>query len=358
VTEELVKKIAERLAESITYKLLTLTKSIEYSIFDTFKKYYLPFAVFIFTLFFLSIVQFRLTANPIILLERFIKGGGWVEIMLVAFYGGFVAYKMQNHMNVPKWRRLTWTIFSIVFFAQLALGLLGADKFLMTGKLHLPIPMMIISGPIYRGQLSVMSILFLSTIILTGPAWCSQLCYFGAFDNLASKGKTQKGNFKNKKAVKTTILILVIAVTIILRWFEVPLLLATCIAVGFGIIGIGVMVYYSRKMGRMVHCTLYCPVGSVVNVLKPVNPFRLYIDNTCSLCMKCTSFCKFDALNSKDIRNKKPDYSCTLCGDCLAACRDNSIKYRFLNMKPETARRLYLFLTISSHAVFLAMARI
>jgi polyferredoxin len=297
-------------------------------------------------------------SHPIILLERFITGGGWIEIILIAFYGAFVALKMQNPMNVPKWRRITWTIFSIVFFAQLAIGLLGAEKFLMTGKLHLPIPMMIISGPIYRGQLSVMTILFLSTIILTGSAWCSQLCYFGAFDNIASKRKTQKEGLKNKKAIKSTIIILVIAVTILLRWFNVPILIATVIAICFGVIGIGVMIYYSRRAGKMIHCTLYCPVGTVVNVLKPVNPFRLYIDSSCTLCMKCTSFCKFDALNPKDIRAKKPDFSCTLCGDCLAACRDNSIKYRFLKLQPETARKLYLLLTISSHAVFLAMARI
>jgi hypothetical protein len=40
----------------------------------------------------------------------------------------------------------------------------------MSGKLHLPVPMMILAGPIYRGHLSVMSILFVSTVVLSGPA--------------------------------------------------------------------------------------------------------------------------------------------------------------------------------------------
>ena len=31
--------------------------------------------------------------------------------------------------------------------------------------------------------------------------------------------------------------------------------------------------------GRMVHCTAYCPVGTVVNLTRFVNPFRMYIDN-------------------------------------------------------------------------------
>ena len=154
------------------------------------KKYRLPVAVFILTFILLAFVQVKVE-RPMILAERFIKGGGWAEIFLISIYGAFVIYKMQDPVNVPEWRKITWTIFSVVFFSQLIIGLSGFEKFLMTGKLHLPIPMMIIAGPIYRGQLSVMTILFLSTVILTGPAWCSQLCYFGAFDNLAAGGKHQ-----------------------------------------------------------------------------------------------------------------------------------------------------------------------
>jgi ferredoxin-type protein NapH len=321
-------------------------------------QYKVPLAVFLFTLFLLTIVQIKMRNHPIILLERFIKDSGWFEIIGIAIYGAFIGYKMQNPLNVSKWRTITWTIFSFVFFTQLIIGLLGVDKFLMTGKLHLPIPMMILAGPLYRGHLSVMTILFLSTILLTGPAWCSQLCYFGAFDNIASKGKTQKGTFKNKKVIKSTLLVLIIAVTLSLRWFNVPILFATIIAIGFGLVGICIMIFYSHKKGKMAHCALYCPIGTVVNILKPVNPFRLYIDNSCNLCMKCTSACKYDALSLQDVRNKKPDFNCTLCGDCLTACRDNSIKYRFLNLNPDNARKLYLFLTISLHAVFLALARI
>jgi len=321
------------------------------------QKYTLPILVFIFVSIVLAFVQIKVE-RPMILLERFIPGGGWFEIVLIALYGGFVAYKMQNPINVPKWRQLTWTIFSTVFFLQLILGISGLETFLMTGKLHLPIPAMIISGPIYRGQLSFMTILFLSTIFLAGPSWCSQLCYFGAFDRLASSGKTKRAKIKNKLAIKSTIFLLVIVVTILLRWFNVPMLWATIVGAVFGIVGIGVMIFISRKNGKMVHCVLYCPIGSTVNVLRYANPFRMYIDDQCNLCMKCTSLCKYDALNPQDVKNKKPSYSCTLCGNCLSACKDNSIKYKYLKLSPAASRNLYLFLTISLHAIFLALARI
>jgi polyferredoxin len=321
------------------------------------KNFRLPLAVFILTFVLLAFVQVKLE-RPIILAERFLKGSGWAEIFLISCYGAFVAFKMQDPMNVPHWRKITWTIFSVVFFTQLIIGLSGFEKFLMTGKLHLPIPMMILAGPIYRGQLSVMTILFLSTIILTGPAWCSQLCYFGAFDNLASGGKTSKEILRYKGAIKTTLLVLVIAMALILRWLNVSLLVSTFIAIGFGIVGIAIMILFSVKRKKMVHCILYCPIGTIVNVFKHVNPFRMYIDQSCTLCMNCTKFCKYDALNAQDIKNLKPSITCTLCGDCLAGCHHNSIKYKFLKMKPEHARNLYLILTISLHAACIAMARI
>jgi ferredoxin-type protein NapH len=322
-----------------------------------YKQYKLPVIVFILTFILLAFVQIKVE-KPMILAERFLKGGGWVEILLISCYGAFIVNKMKDPMNVPKWRKIAWTTFSLVFFTQLIIGLSGFDKFLMTGKLHLPIPMMILAGPIYRGQLSVMTILFLSTVILTGPAWCSQLCYFGAFDNLSSGGKTSKEILRNKGALKSTVLILVIAMAIILRWLNVSMLISTLIAIAFGVGGILIMIFFSLKRKKMVHCVMYCPIGTLVNIFKHVNPFRMYIDQSCTLCMNCTKFCKYDALNPSDIKNSKPSITCTLCGDCLAGCHNNSIKYKFLKMKPEQARNLYLVLTISLHAACLALARI
>lgn len=317
----------------------------------------LPAIVFTSVFILLAFVQIKVQ-NPMLLAERFFKGSGWLEIFLISLYGAFVAWKMQDPMNVPAWRKITWTIFSLFFFSQLIIGITASEKFLMTGKLHLPIPMMIIAGPIYRGQLSVMTILFLSTILLTGPAWCSQFCYFGAFDNLSASGKTSKGTLKNKWAIKSTILIIVVITALAMRILGIDPLITTIMAVLFGLAGISVMILLSRSRKKMVHCAIYCPVGTLVNIFHRINPFRLYIENSCTLCMKCTSYCKYDALSITDIRNSKPGAGCTLCGDCLAACHHDSIKYGFLKMDPEKARKLYLILTITLHASFLALARI
>ena len=123
----------------------------------------MPLMVFLLTAFLLTFVQIK-AENPMLLLERFITGGGWIEIAIISFYGALVACQMQDPDKVQLWRKFTWFAFSVVFFSQLILGLLGYEKFLMTGKLHLPVPMMILAGPIYRGQASVMTILFLNPL--------------------------------------------------------------------------------------------------------------------------------------------------------------------------------------------------
>lgn len=321
------------------------------------KKTELPLIVFSITFILLAFVQVKVQ-NPMLIAERFVPGAGWIEIFLVSIYGGLVAYKMQDPEKVPLWRKITWTTFSIVFFLQLITGIFISDKFLMTGKLHLPIPMMILGGPVYRSQLSVMTILFLSTVILTGPAWCSQFCYFGAFDNMAATGRTSKESFRFKWPIKWSILILVIVVALLFRWMSVPSTATTLVAAGFGVTGLLVMLAFSSRKKKMIHCTTYCPIGTIVNVFSNINPFRLHIDSSCTLCMKCTWFCKYDALGSEDLKSFKPGSGCTLCGDCIAGCHHNSIKYKFLKLSPSSSRKLYLALTISIHAACMALARI
>jgi len=322
------------------------------------KRFRLPLLVFFFILFLLCFVQMKVE-NPMLILERFVKGGGWFEIGMAGIYGAIVAYHMQSPEKVAAWRKYTWFAFSVVFFSQLILGLSGLEKFLMTGKLHLPVPMMILAGPIYRGHTSVMTILFLSTVVLSGPAWCSHLCYFGAIDSLAAGGRSRRTPMRNKWALKSTVLLLVIAAAIALRWMKVPVLTATLIAAGFGIVGLGIILLISRKEGRMVHCTAYCPIGTLVNLTRFVNPFRMHIDNTsCTDCMACTRHCKYDALNRSDILKRKPGITCTLCGDCVSSCHSSAIRYRFLRLSPERSRNLYLFITITLHACTLVLARI
>ena len=95
----------------------------------------------------------------------------------------------MSPIPIPFMITLMLQIFSIIFFSQLILGVVGLEKLLMTGKLHLPVPALIAAGPLFRGTGFFMAILFTFSVLLVGPAWCSWLCYIGAWDNYAAKFK-------------------------------------------------------------------------------------------------------------------------------------------------------------------------
>ena len=312
---------------------------------------------FLLTTLLLSIVQIKVD-NPIILLERFFPTVGWIEIFLLALYSGWIAEKMLDPMQSAKWRHRIWLFFSIVFFSQLVLGLIGFEKFLMTGKLHIPVPAMIVAGPLYRGERFFMLILFISTVILVGPAWCSHLCYIGAWDNWSARQLKRPQKLPQwRRSVQIGVLAFIIFMAILLRIFGVSTAIVTILGIIFGVIGVGV-IFWSRKKGLMTHCITYCPIGVLATWLGKINPFRIKINDTCTECQACHLVCRYDALKMEDIENRRPGMTCSLCGDCIGSCKFNSIEYRFLKIKPETARSVFIVMVVVLHAVFLGLARI
>jgi polyferredoxin len=246
-----------------------------------------------------------------------------------------------------------------LFFTQFILGISGFEQLLMTGRLHVPVPAVVIAGPIYRGGGFFMPILFASTILLVGPAWCSHLCYIGAWDGLAA---TTRRRSRRLPAAWTWLRFGLFAATpvlaLLLRAFGIPGYTAGLVAVGFGVAGLAIMATATRRTGTMVHCTSICPLGVVVNVLGKVSPFRIGIGESCDDCGRCIGTCRYHALSAERIRRRRPGYTCTLCGDCLAACDKGALRYGWFRASAPTARMFFLILVVSLHAVFLGVARI
>jgi polyferredoxin len=307
----------------------------------------------------LAFVQARV-ARPMLLAERLWAGAGWAQAALLAGYAGFLVSRMRDPRRSGTWRRRVWLLFSIVFFGQFALGLLGIDMMLMTGKLHVPVPAVVVGGPLYRGEGFFMPILFASTLVLVGPAWCSHLCYIGAWDNLAATARKRPGPLPRWRWWAQPILLaLVVAVALGMRALGVPGTAAALAAIAFGLAGVGVMVLASRRLGFMAHCTLFCPLGWIATRAgRWLSPFRIRIRTGCDDCMACSTACRFGALTREDIAARRAGPSCTLCGDCVRPCAKRVIGYRFPGLAPDRARTLFLVVVISVHAVFLGVARL
>ncbi|NSW44220.1 MAG: 4Fe-4S binding protein [Bacteroidales bacterium] len=293
--------------------------------------------------------------QSLLLIERFFPMSGWIEIFILAIYGGFLFNQMIKQQT--KFRTLAWSVFSIVFFAQLFLGILIDQRFLMTGKLHLPVPAIIIGGPVLRGEIGFMPILFLSTVLISGPAWCSQLCYFGAIDNFMAHGK-RKNNIQLIWNLKFSFFVLFILAVIILRLLKVSNLMATILGIAFGLIGLIISFYFSSKKKTMMHCSYWCPINYLVNTFSFIYPIKIRINNSCDKCMVCTNHCKYLALTQKSIFKHKTTISCTLCGECLTSCHKSALEYRFFKYKGEKVRIFWIGLTVVIHVIFLTLARI
>ncbi len=307
----------------------------------------------------MAVPHFKLDEPVLLMAERFLPGAGSLQILIFSSYAAFLAATLLKASSTSAIRITVWRMFSIVFFAQFALGLLGFDRFLMTGKLHLPIPALIIAGPFYRGHGFFMPVLYCATILIGGAFWCSWLCYIGSWDSTAAKARARPGNpVRGRERIRILLLVMIIAAALGMRLAGFSVDRAVYAAVGFGLVGVGIMVFLSRKRGTMVHCTTFCPIGLISVTLGKINPFRVRISGGCTGCSKCRHSCRYAALEPHHIRERKVGYTCTLCGDCVSSCPSGEIRYRFPFLKPQTARTAFLVTAVVVHTVFLAFARI
>ncbi len=211
----------------------------------------------------LSVVQV-VVKPPLLLGERLLPGGGWIQIVLAALFGGWLYLQMFDRKRRGMWRRRIWLLFSIVFFSQLFLGIFVDSMFLMSGKLHFPIPGLIPAGVFYRGEVSFMPFLFLVTILLSGGAWCSQLCYFGAWDSLAAgkNGKREALSSKMRTRMRWTVLFVFIGVASALRGFGIPVIYSTGIAAFAGIVGIMIILLSGGDFGYVFETSVSVAIAS------------------------------------------------------------------------------------------------
>jgi len=335
-----------------------ILKKFEYREGSTVVPAFPSLAAFLATASLLLVVHFMVNP-PILLLERFIPGSFGIEIFGLSLYAAFLTEKMTDPKKSPRLRNLIWLFFSIVFFVQFLLGIAGFDKFLMTGELHLPIPAIILAGPLYRGHGLFMLILFSSTVLIAGSAWCSHLCYIGSWDNSASRRKKRPVSVPNCwTATRYGIFTGIVLAALLFRLAGIGPSVAAGSAIAFGVFGVGIMIVLSGSKGVMTHCTIYCPMGVAADVWGKLSPFRLRFNSECNDCGACRFSCRYQALESKDIQRKKPGLSCTLCGDCIPACPKAALEYNCFKLSPQNSRLAFLTIIVILHAVFLGVARL
>lgn len=300
----------------------------------------------------------------ILLSERFFPLFGPVQAFMLAWYGVWIFEKLSGRKTHNKYRPRIWLIFSFVFFVQLFLGLLGFEKFLMSGKLHFPVPAFIWFGALYKGAFGFMAGLVLFAVLLTGSAWCSHLCYFGSLDNAAAKtGKLSALPEKWRKIAcigRYAVFFLGGLSAVLLSYYGCSLVLVLFFSWVYTGMSAAVLGLLSRKYGAMMHCSAFCPMGAVVNCLAKFSPWRLRVGSSCDGCRACEKVCRYRAISAESRARGKVHFHCSLCLDCMNACRQNALFLQIAGTKlsAESAKTIFLFFLAVIHILFLSFARV
>lgn len=322
------------------------------------------FQALVFMASFLSLFYLRQSADlRFFLLERYLPVFGSVQIFVLSWYGAFLGGKLVDPKTTRRFRRMAWTLFGLVFFAQFFLGLLGVPGMLLTGKLHAPIPAFIIFAPIFRDSMSMMPFIVLAATLLAGGAWCSMLCYFGPFDSLAagSKGvRPYPGWIESLlRWGRPGVLLTGSLVALGLRAMGVETATAVALTVAYGLFSLLLMALVSRRYRAMTHCMTFCPMGLVVSLLGRISPWRVRVDTErCDQCGVCEKICKYSAITPESRARGATLARCTLCRDCITVCRKQALFIRCPGLSPRSAWVVFAGLTTVLHVIFLSVAMV
>ena len=305
----------------------------------------------------------RFAPLDILLLERFFPRLGQAEIFFAACYGSFAAGLLADPKKSRKARSRLWLIFACVFFAQFALGILGIREMLLTGRLHAPVPAFILYGAAFRESLNAMPFIVLAATLLLGSAWCSMLCYFGPFDELVSRGKALKPLPRSLETAlrwgRAVVLVSGVAAAFALKHIGIGTGAAVSLALVYAFLSLLAMAAFSRRYGGLLHCTAFCPMGLVVNVLGRLSPWRIRVDSAaCDHCGACEKVCRWRAVTPESRSRGGVLSRCSLCRDCIGVCRRKAVSLSCAGLAPELSTRLFTGLAATLHAVFLACAMV
>lgn len=291
----------------------------------------------------------------ILLLERFFPGLGPLQIACAALWGAWLCRRLSDRRTAPVIRRRVWLLFSLVFFTQFALGLAGQSAFSMSGAPHIPVPGVIIGGALYRGQPGFMIVLFTLSVLAAGSAWCSHLCYFGSWDQLAAS-RTRPSPHPHPFRLRALSLLATCACALLLRACGAPSALAVAGGLLLGILLVPAALLFSRRRGYAVYCTMICPLGILACLLGRLSPWRVRRTKTCVRCGACLRACRYGALDRLR-EGREPGPSCVLCRDCLSACAHNGLCLRWAGKGGNgLAERAFVVIVSALHAVFLFTA--
>jgi 4Fe-4S binding domain len=270
-------------------------------------------------------------------------------IAVLTTWSVFLTGKMVTTKKRASYRSFYWRLLSIIFFSQILVGVFISSNFLLSGELTIPHPsFFVFSGSHFSRFLSNALLLYFISLVLTGPSWCSHLCWLGSWDQYAASKKKRK--ISKSSIYLLRLLFFLFFVAVVLEFFKPNIKAVATLGFVYFIVSILVMAFVSGKYGSMEHCRSFCLIGKLSSIFAKISPFRMVKISTKPI---PSSSCKMGAFDEKPSKNSKL-VNCTLCGDCLDKYGKSDLKMRFFNFSFD-AWPLFISLTIGLHSAFIAL---
>ena len=282
------------------------------------------------------------------------------SVLFLFLLDALAPFRLLLGERVLPWQGVNGFVILLLFL----LGVTVASSLLMTGRLHVPVPFMMISGPVYRGEGIFMLALFSVSVLLAGSAWCSHLCYFGVWDCLSAASSRRKGRpVKGGKGLRDwrwAALAAAVGTPLLLSLWGLPVEYALAVALAAAFLA-PLAWRMSAAGGVREYCSRFCPMGLAAGLLGRLSPWRMLVKETCTGCMQCAAACR-DLAISREGGACRISRRCTLCRDCISRCSHGALGLGMAGpfSSVPSARADMYFVTLVSvmHVVFLATARV
>ncbi len=220
---------------------------------------------------------------------------------------------------------------------------------------HIPSTMFIIPAALTKtiifptniNGVAFMFVIVIGISIALGRSFCSWGCFYGGWDEGASR-ILQKPIIKKVNSVfrwTSFAVFLIIALWSAATlsptycWWLCPFKAVTeyeaissfdtvMKTIVFVSIFIGLVIVLPILTKKRMFCATFCPMGAFSSITNKINIFDVRIDKEkCSKCGICVKTCPTLSMDQTSIEKGYPSITCTKCGKCVDSCNKQAIHY-------------------------------